>query len=88
MSADRTSPPVRTGKDERDSNAFSNKHDKKRHRAPNAHRIVVRDTRYDPPDARKLAEVIVSFAESLAAEHDETKHSTGIDTAEKPPAAA
>lgn len=88
MSADRTSPPVRTGKDERHSNAFKNKHDKKRHRAPTAHRVVVRDTRHDPPDARKLAEVIVSFAESLASEHNETKHSTGIDPAENPPAAA
>ncbi len=88
MSTDHTPPPVRTGKDERDRNAFSNKRNKRRHRVPNAHRIVVRDTRHDPPDARKLAEVVVSFAESLAAEHDETKHSTGIDPAENPPAAA
>ncbi|MEU6564176.1 hypothetical protein [Nocardia nova] len=88
MSTDHTPQPVRTGKDERDSNGFGDKRDKKKHRLPNGHRVVVRDTRHDPPDARKLAEVIVSFAESLAAERHETKYSTGIDATENPPAAA
>ena len=85
MSTDHTPP---TGKDERDSNTFSNRHDKRGHPASRAHRIVVRDTRHDPPDARKLAEVVVSFAESLAVEHYETRHSTDTVPAENPPAAA
>ncbi len=88
MTTDLTPPSVRTGNDEKDNNTVRKKHYKKRHPIPNAHRVVVRDTRHDPPDARKLAEVIVSFAESLAAEHDETEHPTGTDRAENTPAAA
>ncbi|WP_157186446.1 hypothetical protein [Nocardia jiangxiensis] len=45
-----------------------------------AHRIVVRGSRHDPPDARKLAGVIVSLAESLALMGEETNATTSDET--------
>ncbi|MQY23030.1 hypothetical protein [Nocardia macrotermitis] len=53
---------------------------KKKRPETGAHRVVVRGSRHDPPDARKLAAVIVSLAESLA-ETDNEKNTFTPETA-------
>ncbi|WP_157121025.1 hypothetical protein [Nocardia miyunensis] len=53
---------------------------KKRQSEISYHRVVVRGSRHDPPDARKLAAVIVSLAESFASIDDEMNSTTPDET--------